>query len=695
MEGEEPSKSVEAPPTEEATEQGAAETEPASAPEPAEPQEQAGDSTPADAQPADAADTQATELQSADAQPAEAQPTDSQPADKQPEDSQPAETQPTGSQPADAQPAETPPPTTDSQPADTPPAETPDSKPADVQPTDSKPAEAQPTDSKPAEPQSTDSKPAEAQPADSQPAEASAASSQPTESKNEGEPKQSENESNQNQPTAPAGKPTRVIPQAWQSQESNLVLVKFLVLPDGFSHVKQYPADIPAVYMYSQLEKDLCVDKNTIHISWEGRPFQETDILNEVATIPDSGLLILHLQFDDLPKHLQILSVGEMTSGTRNVNIEYGEGIPSKNYIVTLVIAFDKKPFIGGFRHKKTEVHYHHAVAQTDPVCREERTRYDKVSRDTQTRGVTRTIQTVRECGTQMAHSGHIVSTEDDKIFYSRPYFTSQQLHDLRIAKSVVIQSHVRGWFARKYAKQLRKEREEIQQKIAAEESKRALEHNRKRQREIKRRTHPRSARDFTTLYNELEAWRLQETQNIKESDMTKEEAHLALQELLKKETKLLQTIHKLQNATNKQNKERKIKTLLEEMTAYKSWGKSGTVVETPFTVRARELMDLYCGLQLTGLSIDERLDILLHIKWTVKEFSCPLTREVVELVDREADILNRGRPSKTLEGQRQRLNNLFLQFIETPEFNPEAIHHQPVPLEFSSRPLVKLDNKR
>ena len=68
-----------------------------------------------------------------------------------------------------------------------------------------------------------------------------------------------------------------------------------------------------------------------------------------------------------------------------------------------------------------------------------------------------------------------------------------------------------------------------------------------------------------------------------------------------------------------------------------------------------------------------ERLDVLLHVKWTVKEFDCNLTREVVELVDREADLLNRGRSSKSLEGLRKRLANLFLQFCETPEFNPEA----------------------
>jgi len=33
----------------------------------------------------------------------------------------------------------------------------------------------------------------------------------------------------------------------------------------------------------------------------------------------------------------------------------------------------------------------------------------------------------------------------------------------------------------------------------------------------------------------------------------------------------------------------------------------------------------------------------------------------------------------------------LFLQFVETPEFNPEALQLQTVPLEFKSRLLVQL----
>lgn len=65
-------------------------------------------------------------------------------------------------------------------------------------------------------------------------------------------------------------------------------------------------------------------------------------------------------------------------------------------------------------------------------------------------------------------------------------------------------------------------------------------------------------------------------------------------------------------------------------------------MVHTPTTVRAAELQQLHRGLTLPGLSLDERLDVLLHVKWAVKEHDCGLSRELVELIDREADLLNR-----------------------------------------------------
>lgn len=53
-----------------------------------------------------------------------------------------------------------------------------------------------------------------------------------------------------------------------------------------------------------------------------------------------------------------------------------------------------------------------------------------------------------------------------------------------------------------------------------------------------------------------------------------------------------------------------------------------------------------------------------------------------MELIDREADRIHRGRPENTLDGLRTRTANLFLQYIETPEFNPEAARFQKIPFE-------------
>lgn len=48
--------------------------------------------------------------------------------------------------------------------------------------------------------------------------------------------------------------------------------------------------------------------------------------------------------------------------------------------------------------------------------------------------------------------------------------------------------------------------------------------------------------------------------------------------------------------------------------------------------------------------------------------------------IDREADLLNRGRSVKMLDGLRSRISGLFLAFIETPQFNPEASKLQIAP---------------
>jgi hypothetical protein len=477
---------------------------------------------------------------------------------------------------------------------------------------------------------------------------------------------------------------------------SSTLTVRFTVQPENFYFTQLFAPTAPCSALYDRIERMFRVERHSLRLFWEGRPLAEADVLADVCAIPEDDRLNLELEFDVTPEFLRMVNAGEQVLRSIEVPVHYGDDVPSRTFFVTITKAFDRKPFLGGYRNKKTEAIYHHATTQTFVEREVRRDTTGKHSRITQTMGVTRSVQTRRECGTQMSRADIVVDTTFDRIVIAKPYFSADELLALQIQKAMKLQAFVRGWRARKLAASMRADRDDEESTLREEDDRRRVAHQRKRQNEIQRRTHPRSARDFAVLYNELEAWRLQETQRIHEArNLTEAERRIALQELLKKETKLLQTIDRLQIHANHENRVSKINTRLEKMSSAKTWGVTRSVqVETPSTIRARELRDLYSGLQLSGLSIDERLDVLLHVKWTVKEFDCPLTRDIVELIDREADLLNRGRKDATLAALRQRTANLFLQFIDTPEFNPEALAHQTVPLEYKPRPQVQLTKK-
>ncbi|KAK1887762.1 IQ and ubiquitin-like domain containing protein [Dissostichus eleginoides] len=61
-------------------------------------------------------------------------------------------------------------------------------------------------------------------------------------------------------------------------------------------------------------------------------------------------------------------------------------------------------------------------------------------------------------------------------------------------------------------------------------------------------------------------------------------------------------------------------------------------------------------------------------------EHECQLTRDIVDLSDREADLMTRQVKVASLQGLRKRISTLFLQFIKTPAFNPEVAKHLKVP---------------
>ena len=351
--------------------------------------------------------------------------------------------------------------------------------------------------------------------------------------------------------------------------------------------------------------------------------------------------------------------------------------------LLTVVIDWsqlERKKYLGGWRSRKDGLTYVNAVAQTTRVPKY--TEADrKLSRMSQT-VYTRTLraQTTREAYAQCARPNMVIAEEEDVFitpYEFGPYQEAWELRLIWIEKAIVIKRYWRGWVARQYVNWLRSEkrREEIAEMDAQEAALRAAEEQ--RERDILRRVQPRTAEDFAILHEELAAWHLNQTSVIlEESKGDMGLAHERKEELLYKETKLLQTIDRLKLVAQEVAKEEKIDASLRRMSNPKKWGLStgdNVEVHTPFTIRARELMHLYHALTRPSPPTAYRLDMLLHTKYTVKEFDCALTRELVQLLDREADLLNRGRPARTLDGLRRRIANLFASFVHTPEFNPEA----------------------
>ena len=209
---------------------------------------------------------------------------------------------------------------------------------------------------------------------------------------------------------------------------------------------------------------------------------------------------------------------------------------------------------------------------------------------------------------------------------------------------------------------------------------------------DIERRLHPRTSKDFEILYNDLHDWHEQEADRIRKETKSSDEKRKGMTKLLKEELKLLQSIDRLKIEAQKHRKANRVNKMLSYMAAPKKWEMASgqlTAVHTPYTTRAQELKALYDGLG-EKLSLRDRLDVLLHVKWTVKEFDCNLTRDIVDLIDREADLLRRSRPESSLSGLRRRLRDAFLRFIETPEFNPEASHFEKIPQDIESVPALR-----
>jgi len=489
-------------------------------------------------------------------------------------------------------------------------------------------------------------------------------------------------------------------------EAAGMVEVELSVLPEKYVHRQRWAPETTAQTVLDDVASLLGLPRESLSLFTLGRGGEGVGQREAIASYQTvgsmdadgaSGKVHMELFVDTATaRPLQVKRAADLAAaggdpaalalaGQMRVEVDMGNESKPKQIVVQIEYApsaMQKMQFIGGYRNKRSGCVYHHACVQTEDDGRRGGKAPKAVSSTQTYKMVAAGIQTAREVSTQMRRSDLLIDEEGDVEVVPGPYVTSEEHLQRKLASIIIIQCYARGYLARKLARRLRHEKLEREMADENERQLRAYELERRRKFEIERRMHPKSHEDFAILRRELEAWKAQELSRIRlESEqsggeMPEDVRHQRMLALLHKETKLLQTIDRLKIHASSDNRDVKTAMMLSEMAQPKGWAlKDGDTIDvhTPFTIRARELMQLYNALRLPLLTMDERLDVLLHVKWTVKEFDCNLTREIVSLVDREADLLNRGRDVQKLVNLRKRTANLFLEFVSTPEFNPES----------------------
>lgn len=142
---------------------------------------------------------------------------------------------------------------------------------------------------------------------------------------------------------------------------------------------------------------------------------------------------------------------------------------------------------------------------------------------------------------------------------------------------------------------------------------------------------------------------------------------------LLDKEVELLRCIEDYRVKVKEDSKKIKEKQFLEEISKPVAWyGRDGKLItmETVETQKASKLRELYNSFLREDLEVKERLELLVDMKFALQEFRHPLAEEVINLLDRECDLIVRRCNVFQLEFLRRRTAATVFRLIQTSELN-------------------------
>ncbi|XP_027029299.2 IQ and ubiquitin-like domain-containing protein isoform X1 [Tachysurus fulvidraco] len=452
--------------------------------------------------------------------------------------------------------------------------------------------------------------------------------------------------------------------------------VKILLMPEGHMMTVAFMIGLTTKDLKNHFANELRVPADFIQLTLNGNSIEDQQTLMSLGVQPHATVQFELSSLD--PENYPIKPVKPQQECNMPDVITVRVQTDTDTYqdvVVEIERTTKKNPFLGGYCHKVTKTEYHHAGIQTVARRRPDRG-VEMFSRDTQTCTVKdQAQQCTISTSTQMTKPGCYIFTTEDKLITPGKYITADEYHSKRLNAVIIIQTHIRRWLAKRLTTQLRLHKEMCLAWIEMEERRKRDDKQEKIRAEYNRRMNPEKKEDFALLYNTLEKWRKEEMEHIN-ATLCGAERKAALCVLLDQEAQFIASIETHRIAAGKKSQEMAVQTFLNKCAASKQWqsfdGKM-TQMDTPHIIRARELRDLYGSITLNYLSPDERLDVLLTLKNTVKEHDCKLTREILELIDREGDLLMRGVKESNLEGLRKRIATLFLQYIKNPHFNPQA----------------------
>ncbi|XP_077600274.1 IQ motif and ubiquitin-like domain-containing protein [Stigmatopora nigra] len=459
--------------------------------------------------------------------------------------------------------------------------------------------------------------------------------------------------------------------------------VKVLLIPGGHIMIATLAISLRVRELKRHFATELNVPADVLNVTLNGQESRDDQSLSELGVQPYSTITMEMMSSDPDVNLLFANTDSERDDMTHvpNVSLITDDGT-QQELLGESELPLKRKPFLGGYRHKLTGTEYHHASAQTPRRARPGRG-VDIATRDTQTaEQVTQAQQCHSSVTTQMTSVGCYISNLTDKLVSPGRYITADEYHAARLNAVIRLQAHTRRWLSCQAVDRLRRQRDRRLAWLDLQERRRHQERAEQMQDCHNRWMQPRKREDLNLLYNALEKWRIEKEHQIN-TTMRGAERKAALCSLLEQETQYIATIGRHGIAIWNNNYNKTVRKFLDKSSAPHQWrGADGRMIEmdTPNTIRARELGDLYDCVAMSPINHEERLSILRCLKETVEVYPCQLTQDIVELINREEDLMKRQVKELNLEGLRKRMSTLFLQFIRTPGFNPEVAKHLKVP---------------